>query len=312
MTDVTTDNEVTNAVDDKNMIKKILCNNRQPKIVKQQRSQLSIWQQQQKQELDRQAQRQAVIDKHAEVKVQEMKERILKRILEKKSDRHSSSFYGSVDFESSLKHYDGHWLCDADFIDKYKAAFSKYDYSAIQVSIEEAYIWLDIRHYFVNFDSMMNGDEFMQHMLLTLGQPVDQASPQPVVLPMEEHLKQAQLAYKHLLQSMLEASERGQREIDYHQLTTNDGRTTINNNFNYMLHRKWLLKANKNLVVDLKYDDIKSLYYGSRQTKLVWREKNYLEWGCDYLLELILGSDDSKDNSHDDGCKPSSDASHVD
>ena len=90
---------------------------------------------------DKQNQRQAVIDKYAKVKIQEIKDRILAVLAD---NRYSSSGW-IVYFDRETKLYDGYPLSDVDFIDKFDWAFwsCRGEDSQLKMSVFNNYIRIE-------------------------------------------------------------------------------------------------------------------------------------------------------------------------
>lgn len=230
---------------------------------------------------DNQNQRQAVIDKYATIKVQEIKDRILTTLAD---NRYPSSSW-IVYFNPEIKLYDGYPLSDMDFVDEFDWAFwsCKRKDSRLKMSVFDNYIrveWLPLVYRYI-FEVK---DEFLQHMMLVLGDGAGQGKTkqqrqQLPVLSLRQYRERAKLNYKHLLQAMLEASQKGLSAIDYSILSTADGRTTDNNNFNFIFHSQWLTRDNSDIVVKLEYENSVDLYLSDKTTRLVWYEKNSFDWG---------------------------------
>ena len=98
---------------------------------------------------------------------------------------------------------------------------------------------------------------------------------------------------------MLEASQKGLSTIDYSILSTADGWTTDNNNFNFIFHNQWLVRDNSDIVVKLEYKNSVDLYLNDKVTKLVWYEKDSFERGLDWFSG-IFGSKETGNNQASD------------
>jgi len=261
--------------------------------------------QEQKEKDEFQLKRQRTIDLYAEQKCLDLKKKILSITQKGGKEIHLENPGYSIN-------YDGVFLSDHDFIDKYKEFLAQEQRVhnpnvSIQLHKDRIFVYTDLNDQYTvddnqngnqNSNQNVNQDNFPNLVLANLlnhQRGVNDKQRQKE----QEKLKEAQDTYKVVLDKMLQASKLGLNEIEYSPLYSppptpssgngnSTGHTFYCNERNFSLHQKWLYESNNNIIVWMRRTNSIFSMQGYH-ANLCWRQRYFYERIGLYIWNAFFG-----------------------